>query len=151
MIGIVDFNHIKTVLDYGGDRGQFIPDVFPNAKKYVYDISGVKTKKGIVGISDAEELRNCNTSWDLILCNQCMEHLSDVKEYCERLVDCMSKGTFLYIEVPNERSILNSYTVKIHEHINMFSRKAFHSLAEQSGLTVVKSTDTSGVRCLFKK
>ena len=151
LVDIIDFNSIKTILDYGGDRGQFIPDVFPNAGKFVYDISGAKTEKGITGISNPEELRNYNTSWDLILCNQCMEHLSDVKEYFERLVECMSDNTYLYIEVPNERSILNSYTVRIHEHINMFSQKAFHSLAKQSGLKVVKSTDTSGVRCLLRK
>ena len=147
----VDFDHVETILDYGGDRGQFIPDVFPNATKYVYDISGVETEKGVTGIRSAEELMNCGVSWDLILCNQCMEHLSDIKEYFERLVACMSANTYLYIEVPNERSILNSYTVKIHEHINMFSQMAFHILAEQSGLTVVKSTDGSGVRCLLKK
>lgn len=151
LIDVIKCDQIKNILDYGGDRGQFIPSVFQNAQKYVYDISGARTEENVTGIISYAELRNCNIQWDLILCNQCLEHLSDVYDYFNRLVECMSEKTYLYIEVPNERSILNSYTVKIHEHINMFSQNAFHILAEKNGLRVIKSTDTSGVRCLLKK
>lgn len=147
----IDVNQIKNILDYGGDRGQFIPHEFRHAKKYVYDISGVTPEDGVIGFSSENDLRNSGIIWDLILCNQCMEHLSDVAAYFSILVSYMSVGSYLYIEVPNERSILNSYTVKIHEHINMFSEETFKKLAKQHQLEVIKSTDKSGVRCLLRK
>lgn len=39
----LDFGQIKNVLDYGGDKGQYIPDQLSDANKYVYDISGNQT------------------------------------------------------------------------------------------------------------
>jgi 2-polyprenyl-3-methyl-5-hydroxy-6-metoxy-1,4-benzoquinol methylase len=122
-----------------------------NAKKYVYDISGAHTEQGIVGFRHSLDLDNSGIVWDMILCNQVMEHLSDVRDYFSNLVSYMSDNTYLYIEVPNERSVLNSYTVKIHEHINMFSEKSFYKLAEDYNLKVLKSTDESGISCLLKK
>lgn len=38
----VDIGQTGTVLDFGGDRGQFIPEEFVNADKYVYEISGME-------------------------------------------------------------------------------------------------------------
>ena len=34
----VDLNNIHNVLDFAGDKGQHIPDIFADKNKYVYDI-----------------------------------------------------------------------------------------------------------------
>ncbi|MDR2644408.1 MAG: methyltransferase domain-containing protein [Endomicrobium sp.] len=64
---------IKSLLDFGGDKGQFIPDEF-NCKKYVYEISGIKPKEGIISLQKMDGM-----VFDFIMCAHVLEHVSDPK------------------------------------------------------------------------
>ncbi len=48
---------VGRVLDYGGDRGQFIPPAV-GATKYLYDVSGQPPVEGVVPVRDASDLKD---------------------------------------------------------------------------------------------
>ena len=52
----IDMHQVNTILDYGGDRGQFIIDEFTNATKYVYDISNVNPVAGVNTINNKTDI-----------------------------------------------------------------------------------------------
>ena len=146
----IDISSCLNVLDFGGDKGQFIPDEFSNANRYVYEISGTDTVEGVKMLTDKSILNSYD--WDLILCNQVMEHLSDIQSYFTGLVECMKENTYLYIEVPNERALENVDVRVIHEHINMFSERSFRYLAAKNGVKLIKSvTEDRNIRVLFHR
>ena len=146
--GTMDFSKINSVLDFGGDKGQFIPDELRAADCYVYDISGAEVVEGVSLIKNALELRNYN--WDFIMCCHVMEHLTDIRGYFEQLISYMGDKSYLYVEVPYERLVNMDYAY-IHEHINLFGRRAFFELAEQYSLDVMKFSVDGIIRCLMKK
>ena len=139
---------MSCVLDFGGDKGQFIPDELRHAECYVYDISGTEVLDGIHLIKNPEKLSDYK--WDFIMCCHVMEHLPDVQSYFRYLVSLMNDNTYLYVEVPYERPGNVDY-VGIHEHINMFGRRAFEMLAVQHGLCMVKMNVNNAISCLFKR
>lgn len=55
------------ILDFGGDQGQLIQDLIPNAAGYTYDISDVEPLKGIERFRDLSECRA--RTFDLIICS----------------------------------------------------------------------------------
>lgn len=145
----IDLKKIKNILDFGGDKGQFIPDIFENVSKYVFEISGTYVVEGVQLITEFDKLKNIK--WDVIFCNMVLEHLSDVPGYFENLISLMEEETLLYIEVPSEKFMENSEFIYIHEHINFFREETFLCLAEMKGIHVVKAETGSIIRVLFKK
>lgn len=146
----VNMGEMKMLLDYGGDKGQYIPKEFYNADKYVYEISHPSVVEGVSLIED--KIKLYEYSWDMILCNQVMEHLSDVKNYFRELVSHMDMNTFLYIEVPYERWMVDSDCSGIHEHINSFTPTAFEKLAQANGIQMIGSEVYDEIiRCIFKR
>lgn len=149
---VLDIGGVRYLLDFGGDKGQFIPDVFSGAEKVcVYEISGTYVEKGVELITDYDELHNY--SWDLIMCCQVLEHLSDVKSYFGNLLALMNDNTFLYIDVPLEKPTENAdKRFWIHEHISFFSQHTIEVMAEQFHIRLVKAeTDGKIIRALLKK
>ncbi len=132
----IDPNTISNVLDYGGDKGQFIPDCFSKAHRYVYEISGNQVVNGVELIKETDMLKKIR--WDLIMCNEVLEHVSDVSGMFAFLVNLLDTGSFLYIEVPSGKGIENNTHVTITEHINFFTYKTFDTLAKKNGLRVIK-------------
>ena len=145
----ITLSNCHNILDYGGDRGQFIPGQFVNAKKYVYEISHPTVIDGIELIEDKMQLRNIK--WDVIFCNQTLEHLSEVKTYFTELVSYMSEGTLLYIEVPNDRPVDYYDPIFFHEHINHFSLETFKNMAKANGAKMIKGDVGGVIRCIIKK
>lgn len=145
----IDKDRVRTVLDFGGDEGQFIPDEFSYADRYVYEISGNKVADGVTLLKTKEELTGF--SWDLIFCNMVMEHLSDPRTYFKELAMNMSKHTLLYIEVPVEKHMENSDFVLIHEHINFFREEVFRFWAEENALRIIKASSGGILQVLFSR
>lgn len=146
----IDFSTCDYVLDFGGDKGQFIPKEFEKANKFVYEISGTDVVDGVQMINSQNELKEYK--WDIIFCNMVMEHLSNVKEYFLNMASYMGDGTILYIEVPMERHVENSEFTYIHEHINFFRKRTFYYLAEMARVHVIKTEVKNDViRVLMKK
>ena len=102
LVPVINKETINYVLDFGGDKGQFIPQdiLCTETKKFVYEISGSEVIDGVTLLTEKEDLKLYQ--WDLILCNMVLEHLSDVRSYFKDLVSYMGESAFLYIEVPNE-------------------------------------------------
>ncbi len=91
------------VLDYGGDRGQFIPPEIGRTK-CVYDLSGQATVEGVIPLRSEVELRE--HAFDLVLLCHVLEHVSDPLDFLHRLrqnLEPRSARHWLYVEVPLER------------------------------------------------
>jgi hypothetical protein len=89
-----------SVLDYGGDRGQFIPPGL-GRERFVYEISGPEPVPGVSLLAAPEALRG--RRFDLILLANVLEHSSDPGSLLRELrsLACEPAATFLF-SVPLE-------------------------------------------------
>lgn len=134
----IDLESIKNVLDYGGDEGRFIPDCFPNAKKYVYEVSGAKPLPGI----ETYDIGNYNGPVDFIICAQLLEHMSDPSGLINLIKKLIDENSWVYFEVPNyPMPTLPPY---FHEHINIFCRSSFSALLKRNGFQIIDTTELTG-------
>jgi len=85
---------IRSVLDIGGDTGQYIPNFQDTTKKYVMDYSNRVLTPGVSRISSLDELQNT----DLIIFAHTLEHISNPLETISLL---LARTKHLYIEVPS--------------------------------------------------
>lgn len=91
---------VRTVLDYGGDRGQLIPKSM-GTEKYVFELSDATPEPGIIRIGSAQELETMK--FDLVMAMGVLEHCSQPAEVLEQLRSCLNPGGFLCAGVPHER------------------------------------------------
>jgi len=105
---------IKSVLDYGGDRGQFMPEA---PIRYVFDISGDKPINGI------KEWKGTPKKFDLVIISHLLEHLSNPQLLFKKL---RNLGKIFYIEVPAKGPTYIDGTSIMHEHINFFTPKSLN-------------------------
>ncbi len=127
---------MKSVLDYGGDSGQFIPKYFFYAKKYVYEIRKVKLPKGIAYI----DIRNTKKKFDFIMCCHVLEHVSEPEKIISDLKRCAQKRSWIYLEVPYnsfDRGLVSKKKRIQHEHINFFTLKSMTKFLQKQGLDIV--------------
>jgi SAM-dependent methyltransferase len=92
-----------SVLDYGGDRGQFMPTGIGTAR-FLYDVSGLPPVEGVTALRSEPELGAHH--FDLVLVCHVLEHLADPVALLRALRDRLgprSAGHWLYLEVPFER------------------------------------------------
>jgi hypothetical protein len=91
---------VATVLDYGGDRGQFIPD-HVGRERFVYEISDVEPIDGVTRLSSVE-----GRQFDFIMLAHVLEHCSEPREMLQSLKALGHCNTIFYFEVPYERPSL---------------------------------------------
>lgn len=129
-----------SVLDWGGDRGQFIPDGFGD--KYVFDISGVQPLDGVVGIKKENEL-DC-LRFDLVMLAHVLEHLPDPRFALVKMHQRLTSEGLLFVEVPYER-----YEVRFSKRTRGFM--AYLKLVAAQPRRVLAALDflSSGFRVLF--
>jgi SAM-dependent methyltransferase len=96
----VDNASVKTVLDYGGDRGQFIPKSL-GTEKYVFELSDAVPESGVSRIGSEKEFSTMK--FDLIMALGVLEHCSEPAEILEQLRSSLKPGSFLVVGVPYER------------------------------------------------
>jgi hypothetical protein len=152
---------VRSVLDYGGDRGQFILDELSGARRVVYEISGVPVRPGVVAITDWEVA--ARERYDLVLCNHVLEHASFPGEVLRQLAAVAHAGTRFYFEVPLEDpfaprrprsafsglrrlvlavpALADAYYRRrklplLHEHVNLFSVASLARVLQAHGLVV---------------
>ena len=157
---------LKYALDFGGNKGESFTRNIGTKKKYVYDISGVKTVPGVESIHDYKKL--LQYKFDFIMCNMTMEHVSDPAALARQLYEVASRETYLYLEVPSENPFcknkfslfknLELFTYPYYsriklikhyfymkkqpympmtEHINFFTPKALETLMSLNGFVVI--------------
>jgi SAM-dependent methyltransferase len=96
----VDQQAVGTVLDYGGDRGQFIPKSLGESK-YVFEMSNAVPVDGVTRIATREELQGRQFDFVMILC--VLEHCSDPANVLDQVRSCLHPGSLLCVTVPYER------------------------------------------------
>ena len=158
----IDTTNIKSVLDYGGNTGLHIPMIFSNAKKYVFDISGVKTVEGVQGFNNLHDAKK--QQYDFVMCIALLEHVSEPNTILNQLKELVAKNGYLYICVPFDSPFYKHKHSKIqflfnkhfsfkvildrflrdrknpfimHEHINYFTENSVKKMLERRGLTVL--------------
>jgi hypothetical protein len=89
--GTLDFS---SVLDVGGDRGQYIPQFESVTKKYVLEKSNRKLMSGVIRVNDLAEV----DSVDLVIYAHILEHVNDPMKEIEELSKI---SRYIYIEVPS--------------------------------------------------
>ncbi len=100
----IDFDKIKSVLDYGGARGNYILKEFKNAQKFLYDVDVLEpTNDDTVKVS-YEELGN--HKFDFIQCCHVLEHVAYPMEIIKKLISLMKAGSYLFVEVPYENDLV---------------------------------------------
>jgi hypothetical protein len=162
-----NLDKIKSVLDYGGDRGQFIIDELSDAERYVYEISGVTPDPGIISMQNIDD---CKTrKYNLIMCSHVLEHLPDPLNEFRQVVELADEDTLIYIELPYEtpfgdislglkREIIGKMydlistspslvdfifrrllnNYKMNEHINFFNGQSLRKMMDLLGLEILR-------------
>jgi len=161
------WDEIRTILDFGGDRGQFIPAPLI-AEKWVYEISSVEPIPGVRACSRLEDLGG--RSFDLVMLCHVLEHAMDPAALIRTNASLLSQGGILYVEIPLERPhisggrllrVTNPHLhkaydfistlprvilgwlppgalLKISEHVNFFHEQSLRQAMEMVGLEVLR-------------
>ncbi|HEY4379469.1 MAG TPA: methyltransferase domain-containing protein [Acidobacteriaceae bacterium] len=96
----IESSTVTSVLDYGGDRGQFIPKSL-GTQKFVYELSDAVPEPGVNRIASEKEL--LTKKFDLIMALGVLEHCSEPADVLKQLRSCLNPGAFLCVGVPHER------------------------------------------------
>ena len=121
--------NIESVLDYGGDDGKYIPEMFATADRYVYDLSGADTIPGIKKYDPAQRQK-----FDLVMNCQVLEHVSDINQLIVNLKDLTNN--YLYIEVPAYRKP-PAIDIVVGEHLNFFRKSSLIALLNRHNIQIV--------------
>jgi SAM-dependent methyltransferase len=138
--------HCKTLLDVGASEG-FTAYV---AKKLVgltvscCDLSGVACQRAqsIFDLpatqADIHSLPYADDSFDIVLCNETLEHLTDPNLGARELLRVASKA--VVITVPHEhpdKIAKNVQNGEDHAHLNAFNLYSFDAVADEAGFEIV--------------
>ena len=125
---------IKSVLDYGGDLGQYIPDELTHARRHVVEIEERELVDGVTAVTSPD---NCEPV-DLVICCHTLEHVSYPSDLVADMKRYLKPGGLLYIEVPDEeehvlKAVAENRTLDMHEHINIFWTESLRALVIRNG------------------
>ena len=86
------------VLDFGGDEGQFIPDLKSIQSRAVLEISKVSPKENVISLADWTEAKVFSP--DFIMICHVLEHVDNPRELVEKAAEILPFDGLLYVEVP---------------------------------------------------
>ncbi|MGV7211538.1 class I SAM-dependent methyltransferase [Oxalobacteraceae bacterium A2-2] len=135
--GEVDTSRLGSVLDYGGDQGQNIPDYPSLVKKYVYEVSGAATVPGVERIAKLSAIGPV----DLVMNANVLEHIPYPAEVLNEMKTVCHRDTVVFIDVPNDLTEANPHPEQFHEHINFFNKQSLATLMRANGFEVLKVED----------
>ena len=95
-LGII--NYPTRVLDFGGDEGQFIPDLPSIRSRAVLEISKAVPRENVLSLADWSEAKAFNP--DFIMICHVLEHVDNPRELVQRAAEILPIGGLLYVEVP---------------------------------------------------
>lgn len=111
----------RSILDYGGDRGQFIPEGMASLN-YVFEMSDAEPIHGVNKLTSKEELAE-HHPFSLILMCHVLEHLPEPEQAIREVRDLLEADSgLLLIEVPNERyKLMNSIGGELATRLSAYS------------------------------
>lgn len=95
----VDVDTLRSIVDYGGDEGQFFPKGYSGAK-YVIDVSG---KDLVDGVQSASSLDELPARPHLVVASGILEHLVDPTALVKEIRAAIADDGLFYAEVPLDR------------------------------------------------
>jgi SAM-dependent methyltransferase len=151
---------LRSVLDFGGARGELIVGLIPGAQGFVYDISQLEPLPEITKV----EL-GCGEKFELVICSNVLEHVASPRTLLEQILSFCGPGSYVFLEVPGESPLQLETRLKrvaqlamlvpahpalamrllrlgttnvMHEHLNFYSPKALRTLLSvKPGLTAI--------------
>lgn len=136
LASVLDLSDITSLIDYGGNTGEMIPDEFDHAKRFVLDLELRELANNVQSITSPAE----SGQVDLVLCSHTLEHVSYPKELLEDIKRYIKPNGYIYIEVPTEQPGFS-----VHEHINYVMYPFIEKLLIDNGFTVL-----NGVQIEYK-
>ena len=139
----VAIDSVASVLDFGGDLGQFIPDEI-RGKRYLLDPSNVpvENESGIVRVSSLDQVP---IELDLIMNCHTLEHLSDFKNVIDVIYGRIKPGRYFYLEVP-----LDGFKVKTFHRSKIYN--SYLKLIQAQRSVLILANFLTGVfRQLFRR
>jgi 2-polyprenyl-3-methyl-5-hydroxy-6-metoxy-1,4-benzoquinol methylase len=155
-------NTINKSLEVGCSRGNFSKFLKSKYKNYTVgieiDLNSAEIASSIlddVFVGDAiQNLKKISDeSFDLIICNDILEHIIDEKVFLQNLVRILERNGTLIFSIPNVRywhNVLNflikkdwhyvSHGILDSTHVRFYTKKSIIRLFESIGLNVVKIT-----------
>lgn len=121
-----EIESVKSILDYGGEDGKYIPEMFNGAEKFVFDISNVDLIENV----HSYDMQSRNPV-DFLMCCQVIEHKSNLDEIMNDLVSLSKK--WIYLEVPFYQNPPPE-NINIVEHLNFFNEKSLTMLCNRFGI-----------------
>ena len=100
--------HLSTVVDFGGDEGQFFPDIEID-NRFVIDVSNKPLRNNVLR---APTLDDVKVGIDLIVAAHIAEHVNDPIDFFDNLISHLSLGSHLYVEVPLDRPLVKKFHAK---------------------------------------
>lgn len=91
----------RSIVDWGGDQGQFIPDFKHAPHKLVYEVSNVAPISGVNRTSSIEGIKAVEP--DFIMICHVLEHDHCARETINTITGLIPENGLLYIEVPDDR------------------------------------------------
>lgn len=141
-----NYDEIKSVIDWGGNEGHFIPNVLKNKDIYIFDPSSSSViDKSYKKISRRDLLPNV----DCIILAHVLEHVGNPKSFLIDVLRNLKQGGVIYLEVPQDKSLNEIQEIvnnpqaskfEIHEHINIFTEKSLNFLGLDLGLELIYSS-----------
>jgi hypothetical protein len=132
-------DNVESLLDYGGNNGDGIPDQFVNTRCYVLDTEVREHNQRVTFIT----LNSTCEQMDLITCSHVLEHVSNINYHMKKMREMIKPQKFLYVEVPDERRSQSMDGRQFHEHINIFSMENLEFLFNLHNFDVVKKNTFS--------
>src|ERR1017187_1843256 len=130
----------KSMLDYGGADGQFLPAL--EGDKYVFEISDIEPAEGVVRICDEALLH----TYSYVQLSHVLEHVTEPLQMVKRVATYLAEDGYLLVEVPQDLSaalLEQAQTgtidvfLTVHEHINNYSLLSVQKLIATAGLEIV--------------
>jgi len=155
--GQVNWRQVKTVLDVGSNRGDFIRWVF--SKNPELQITAVEpdqeitgSYKGLSGVclleGRFENIKLEKDFFDFIYCSHTLEHVPSASRMLQSIYDAAKPGALLFLEVPALEGLSDPYGVEeyfMDKHTFHFDRKVLSGFLERMGWRILKDRDPDDV------
>lgn len=138
--GTIDPLLVRTVIDWGGGDGRFVPLALRNGRVLIVEVSDESlVDPAFIRVASVPE----GTTAEYIQLCHLLEHVASPSALLAQALRHASDGAIIYLEVPMDRSeeeILrfqeNDGSVRhgVHEHLNLFTTHSLRRLGTSQGL-----------------
>lgn len=139
----INVDEIKSVMDWGGGEGKFIPSSFHNKGVWILDVSNeMLINSNYFRVSQVPS----NMKFDYIQVCHVLEHVISPYDFLQEVIGHLNYGGYLYIELPQDisdqemlklREDETNVTHFIHEHLNLFNSVTLSELGNALNLRII--------------